>query len=108
LYGVGARLDQSPELFFVLRQVDQTELIAGVNAAEVLATVGASKGPSGKKRIASGAVASVFGIELDDAPPVAKKAARKQGSVRSETVVAKKAGRKKAAARSGARRTDRR
>ena len=29
LYGVGARLDQQPELLFVLRGVDQNELIAG-------------------------------------------------------------------------------
>ena len=29
LYGVGARLDQAPELLFVLRGVDQNELIAG-------------------------------------------------------------------------------
>ena len=29
LYGIGARLDHSPELLFVLRGVDQTELIAG-------------------------------------------------------------------------------
>src|SRR5712692_10117856 len=28
LYGVGSRLDQKPELFFVLRQVDQSELIS--------------------------------------------------------------------------------
>ncbi|MEY4582537.1 MAG: hypothetical protein RL701_7240 [Pseudomonadota bacterium] len=109
LYGVGARLDQAPELFFVLRQVDQAELVAGVNAGEVLATVGATKATSGKKRIASGAVAAVFGIELDDAPPVAKKSARKQASVPSKAVASKKkSGRKRAAAaRSGAPRRER-
>jgi uncharacterized Zn finger protein len=74
LYGVGARLDQSPELFFVLRQVDQAELLARANAAGML--VGARAETPGRKRIASHAVASVFGIELDDAPPAAKKAAR--------------------------------
>jgi uncharacterized Zn finger protein len=69
LYGVGARLDQSPELFFVLRQVDQAELLAGGHTADVLATAGATAaGTAGKKRIASGAVAALFGIELDDSP----------------------------------------
>jgi len=29
LYGVGARLDQKPQLLFVLRGVDENELIAG-------------------------------------------------------------------------------
>jgi hypothetical protein len=33
LYGVGARLDRAPELFFVLRQVDQAELLASASAA---------------------------------------------------------------------------
>jgi uncharacterized Zn finger protein len=96
LYGVGARLDQSPELFFVLRQVDQAELVAGANAAEVLATAAAGAGTSGKKRIATGAVAAVFGIELDEEPPVAKKSGRTQASVRSAPSAKKKAGRKRA------------
>ena len=102
LYGVGARLDQSPELFFVLRQVDQAELLAGGHAADVLATAGAtSSGTVGKKRIAGSAVAALFGIELDDSPgadnPVAEsalpvtKSARKQAPVHA-----------KAAARTGA------
>jgi uncharacterized Zn finger protein len=78
LYGVGARLDQSPELFFLLRQVDQAELLAGAGASSVLAAAGAKSAPPGKKRIAQSAVASVFGIELDEGPPRAKKTASKQ------------------------------
>jgi hypothetical protein len=30
IYGVGARLDQRPELLFVVRGVDHLELISGV------------------------------------------------------------------------------
>src|SRR5438093_596504 len=47
LYGVGIRLDARPELFFVLRQVDQAELLSS-------ATVGAVSraGPAAGKRIA--------------------------------------------------------
>jgi uncharacterized Zn finger protein len=82
LYGVGARLDRTPELFFVLRQVDQAELLAGASGANVLAAVGVGKtGSAGKKRIAASSVASVFGIELDEAPPLAKRAARKSSVV---------------------------
>src|SRR6266581_2644105 len=42
LYGVGARLDQKPELLFVLRGVDQTELLAGAGQ-DLALTKSASK-----------------------------------------------------------------
>jgi uncharacterized Zn finger protein len=98
LYGVGARLDQSPDLFFVLRQVDQAELIAGTNAAKAL--VGAVAVGSGRKRIASGSVAAVFGIELDDAPatPVRKKASAKTAVPGKASAGAKKSASKQTAA----------
>jgi uncharacterized Zn finger protein len=67
LYGVGARLDQAPELFFVLRQVDQAELLAGARSADVLAVAGARTN-SGKRRLASSALGSLFGIELEEGP----------------------------------------
>lgn len=60
LYGVGSRLDQQPELFFTLRQVDQAELIDAAGT-QVIAT------PAGEttQTIASADLADVFGIELD-------------------------------------------
>jgi uncharacterized Zn finger protein len=64
LYGVGARLDHKPELFFTLRQVDQTELLARATSGAVSRAV-ATTG----KRIAAHKLADVFGIEIDDAPP---------------------------------------
>jgi uncharacterized Zn finger protein len=82
LYGVGARLDQSPELFFVLRQVDQSELMAGASVAGRFADAGSET--SGKKRIASSAVASVFGIELDEEAQAAEPPARKKPVPRSK------------------------
>ena len=86
LYGVGARLDQAPELFFVLRQVDQAELLAGASAANVLAAAGIGKeGVSGKKRIAASAVSSVFGIELDEDAPVKTRSASKNSVAASRT-----------------------
>lgn len=68
LYGVGARLDEKPELLFTLRQVDHFELIEQAASGKALAPAAAS----GKKTIAEGDLAEVFGIELDaTAPPAA-------------------------------------
>jgi uncharacterized Zn finger protein len=58
LYGVGARLDQQPELLFVLRKVDHLQLIE-----EALPSM-ARKPLTGKKTLRDSDVASVFGIEL--------------------------------------------
>ena len=64
LYGVGARLDDEPELFFRLRRVDQLDLLAAASSGAVLA---AQRGGT-RKRIAETALTEVFGIELDQAP----------------------------------------
>lgn len=65
LYGVGIRLDARPELFFVLRQVDQAELLSSATAG-----AGSRAGPAAGNRIADDRLSAVFGIELEDAPPV--------------------------------------
>jgi uncharacterized Zn finger protein len=59
LYGVGARLDHKPELLFVLRNVDQKELLAG--AGQDLAF---TKAKSGAKVIDDGDIAALFGLEM--------------------------------------------
>jgi uncharacterized Zn finger protein len=61
LYGVGARLDNQPELLFVLRGVDHEELIAA--DAEKAVTAATSRGKS--KRLAETELSDVFGIELN-------------------------------------------
>ena len=60
MYGIGARLDDKPELLFLLRKVDHLELIAGAVDG---APIGAGKS-RGKKTIAVGDLADVFGIEM--------------------------------------------
>lgn len=74
MYGVGARLDEQPELLFTLRNVDHGELIAQAADVEVSRR-------SGRKTLASHELGSVFGIELAEAPrapsPRAKPPARK-------------------------------
>jgi uncharacterized Zn finger protein len=63
LYGVGARLDQQPELLFVLRGVDHLELIE-----EAIPSVQQAASTSdNKKTLDQSEISDVFGIEL--APP---------------------------------------
>jgi uncharacterized Zn finger protein len=61
LYGVGARLDEKPELLFKLRGVNHEELIE--TDAEAAVSAATSGGKS--KRLAAHELAGVFGIELD-------------------------------------------
>jgi len=61
MYGVGARLDDKPELLFLLRKVDHLELIAGAVDSAPIARTGKSRG---KKTIATRDLADVFGIEM--------------------------------------------
>jgi uncharacterized Zn finger protein len=71
LYGVGARLDESPELFFTLRRVKQTELLSSVTSGALTRTR-AGGGP----RLAAGKLAEVFGIDIEDDGLVSAKAAK--------------------------------
>ena len=61
LYGVGARLDQSPELLFTLRSVNHEELITRAAAATDLA----GKAPAAGPELAESELGAVFGIEMD-------------------------------------------
>lgn len=74
LYGVGARLDESPEMLFVLRGVNHEELV-DVTAA----ITDASRTGTSRRRIASTGIADVFGIEIAEAAvePPAKPAVRR-------------------------------
>jgi uncharacterized Zn finger protein len=65
LYGVGARLDQNPELLFLLRGVDPADLISQASAAE---TVRQSARAEGAAAMSEAEIADVFGIELADTP----------------------------------------
>jgi uncharacterized Zn finger protein len=61
LYGVGARLDDQPELLFVLRGVDSDELIDARAEAAVQQVVRGGKG----RRIAEKDLAAIFGMDVD-------------------------------------------
>jgi uncharacterized Zn finger protein len=60
LYGVGARLDEKPQLLFVLRGVDENELLA--NAGQDLALTRAA--PGAAKILDDSDVAALFGLEM--------------------------------------------
>src|SRR5262249_12102016 len=60
LYGVGARLDQKPQLLFVLRGVDENELIAGAGRDLTLAKAT----PHAAKVLDHGDVGALFGLEM--------------------------------------------
>ena len=92
LYGVGARLDEKPELLFVLRQVDHLELIEQAAAGQALTPAATA----GQKIIAEADLAEVFGIELDPAgagtaKPPAEGAAAPAATARSSRRRAKAA-----------------
>jgi hypothetical protein len=61
MYGVGARLDEKPDLLFLLRKVDHLELIIGAVDDAPAAELDKSRG---RKTIATGDLADVFGIEM--------------------------------------------
>lgn len=75
LYGVGVRLDEQPELLFLLRGVDHQELID----TDVTVAVGTKQAGSAR-HLAEGDLADLFGIEFTEEPVAAPATRRKTGS----------------------------
>jgi uncharacterized Zn finger protein len=85
LYGIGARLDESPELLFTLRKVDAGDLVAHASADVPLA----KQAPAAGRVLEDAALAEVFGIEIvqagadrEPAAPSAERAAAKPPEAR--------------------------
>jgi len=75
LYGIGARLDQQPDLLFRLHDVDEKELIAGAGQALPLA----KKAPAAKKVLGGEDLSALFGLDLaPDASPAKPKRQKAQ------------------------------
>ncbi len=64
LYGVGARLDQEPELLFRLRAVDEKELIAGLDQSLPTAKRGRNR-----KVLEADDLSAMFGLDMAEAEP---------------------------------------
>ncbi len=85
-YGIGARLDEKPELLFKLRKVDEQDLIA--KAGKGLPLV--KQGPAEEKVLAADGLSELFGLEISgstdeppgEAAPALKKAARARSAAK--------------------------
>ncbi len=64
LYGIGARLDERPELLFTLRQVNHGDLIAKAGTSLPRIRKGAAAG----KVLDTGDLSEIFGIEMAQVP----------------------------------------
>ena len=87
LYGVGARLDQQPELLFRLRRVDPKELVAQAGAG----LPKTRRGPAAGKVLDEARIADVFGIEMDEGAAATKAVARAKASAPAKASVPAKA-----------------
>ena len=113
LYGVGARLDERPELLFRLRGVDQAELVQ----ADASSLVTRSGSGTRRRRLSAEAVGDVFGVEMvpedsperDAAPPETAAApttpADASPPTRTNSKQPARGGAKKAAAKAAAQKT---
>jgi len=73
LYGVGARLDREPELLFLLRGVDQNELIAKAGQSIPMGT-----GAKGAKVLEGEDLAELFGLDMAEIPEPKKKSRKRK------------------------------
>jgi uncharacterized Zn finger protein len=95
LYGVGVRLDRAPDLFFVLRSVDPSELLTTAARDELDRAHGADTALAGED------LSALFGIDLAtaDAPPakspVKKPKSPKPAPRKAARAAARKAPKKK-------------
>jgi len=98
LYGIGARLDQQPELLFTLRKVNSAHLVA--HAGTALSATRAQ--PASGRVLAADDLSAMFGIDMapvaapPSPPPAAPKARRTKAS--ASTTASPKAVSTKAAA----------
>ena len=95
LYGVGARLDQKPELLFVLRGVDENELLASAGQGLLPANA-----PVAVQTLDQNDVAALFGIEMADSDtseeaPISRRRTSKKSSKKAKSRKARAAAKKK-------------
>ena len=105
LYGIGARLDQQPDLLFRLHNVDEKELIAGAGKA----LPQAKRAPAANKILGGEDLAALFGLDMaqgtgaDTGVPAATAAKPKRAKAgASKTTPAVPGGKSKARAKGSA------
>ena len=101
-YGIGARLDEQPELLFMLRRVDPKDLVARAGAGLI-----PTKKVATRKVLDESMLGAVFGIEIADTGPSAKRenatSVNKRADVAKTRTVKRKTGRRTGSAPSSAR-----
>ncbi|MBF0422170.1 MAG: H-NS histone family protein [Magnetococcales bacterium] len=60
LYGIGSRLDENPELLFLLREVDHTDLLAHMDTAVPLA----KQAPKAGRLLETDDISQLFGLDM--------------------------------------------
>jgi len=101
LYGVGARLDEDPALFFTLRKADMEDLVDEA-VKERTEAIFVQKSVSSGRRIADEKLSDLFGLDIDIDVPVPagpkkpKKRKQKKGKKAVEKTNAPPTGRKNA------------
>lgn len=82
LYGVGARLDESPELLFRLRAVNENDLLAHLEAGAPLSMAG----PAAESVLGAGDLSALFGLEMADpeAPAEVETPPRRKAGARAK------------------------
>lgn len=79
LYGVGSRLDKKPELLFLLREVDQNDLVARIDKDLPLS----KQGPDTEKLLETDDVSELFGLDMvAEVTGKSEKTARKEKPVK--------------------------
>ncbi len=89
LYGVGARLDEDPLLFFTLRQADTEELVVRAVQEKTGDLLAKAKQKSSKV-LDDANLSGLFGIDMDGMPDFAVEKKTILGSVRKKTSPRKK------------------
>jgi len=77
LYGIGARFDEDPELFFTLRQVKMKDLVSEAVEGKTQALLKKARKKTARV-IADSNLADVFGIDMES--PVGPKKGKKKGT----------------------------
>lgn len=77
LYGVGARLDENPGLFFVLRNVNIDELVSKA-ISQKSETLLKKSGRKSKRTIDNDDISAIFGIDMDEEAEIPVPKARKK------------------------------
>ena len=89
LYGIGARLDEEPGLFFKLRKVEMNDLISRAVEDKTQKLLKKARKKSSRV-IDDSSLSDVFGIDLEDTAPVKVKARKAKSKIRAKKTAAEK------------------